>query len=301
MSIVINGGFETGVFSPWTTSGHSLPIISTDSPHTGIYSTLFRGISKHIIGSLSQTLTTVPGTVYTITFWLKRPAVSFNGILIITWNTTHIDTLIFPTGVDYPYTMYTYSATATTVSTNLTFNAILPTNKKTVHKLFLDDVSVIPNIVCFAGDSLILTRDKNNNDIREIRADHVYSDVHEVYSYTKQQFVPIVYNIVTGPINRFMLIEKDSIDINVPNNDLYITSGHKIFINGKEIKAKELPCAKRVKVKPQKIYTICVDEHQAILVNNLPVVAWGIDEWNQSLLCKRIEWVNNGDNYNIRN
>jgi hypothetical protein len=48
-----------------------------------------------------------------------------------------------------------------------------------------------------------------------------------------------------------MLIKKNSINFNVPNNDLRIISGHKVLIDGKDIK-----------VKPQMVYSICVDEHK---------------------------------------
>ena len=38
---------------------------------------------------------------------------------------------------------------------------------------------------------------------------------------------------------------------------------------------------------------MCVDDHEPILVNNLPVIAWGYQEWTDSALNKRIHWYDN--------
>jgi hypothetical protein len=53
-----------------------------------------------------------------------------------------------------------------------------------------------------------------------------------------------------------MLIKNDSLDVNVLNRDLYITSGHRVLVDGKSIKAKHVKGAQRVKVKFQNIYSI---------------------------------------------
>lgn len=65
--------------------------------------------------------------------------------------------------------------------------------------------------------------------------DHPKTTLHFIIVNTKtSQFIPIKYNIVTGFVNRFMLIKKDLLGDNVPNENFYITSGHKVIINGQK-------------------------------------------------------------------
>jgi len=159
--------------------------------------------------------------------------------------------------------------------------------------LVIDDISLVPQAICFAGDSLILTKNIQTNEIFEIEARNLLSDKHEVFSVGDHKFIPVIYNIVTGPVNRFKLIKKDAIGINQPDHDFYVTTGHKIVINGIETKAKNIPQAKTVKIKPQEVYSICCEKHQPILINNLPVIAWGHNEWIKNFENKNIVWKNN--------
>lgn len=147
--------------------------------------------------------------------------------------------------------------------------------------------------ICYSGDSLVLTKNVLTGEIQEIKARDVTSIDHLVYSVSEQKFVPIKYNIVTGTINRFMLIKKDALGINKPNADFYITSGHRIFINEQEIKAKHIPQATRTKTKSQLVYSICIENHGPILVNGLPVIAWGHDEWLNYVFIRGIVWEDN--------
>ena len=114
------------------------------------------------------------------------------------------------------------------------------------------------------------------------------------YSVKDDKFVPIKYNIVTGPTTRYMKIEKDALGTDKPVADFYITSGHKLVIDGKEIKAGKIPQAKRVKVKPELVYSICTDQRQIILVNGLSVIALGFEEWDEYSKKRNIIW---NDNY----
>jgi hypothetical protein len=40
--------------------------------------------------------------------------------------------------------------------------------------MFIDDVSVVQNIICFSGDLLILMKNINNNTISYFKAENVY-------------------------------------------------------------------------------------------------------------------------------
>ena len=72
-NIVVNGGFETGDFSGWTTSID--PVfdgVDSFAPHSGTFAAFFGNPSG--ASTISQTLTTVSGTVYSIDFWLQAEA-----------------------------------------------------------------------------------------------------------------------------------------------------------------------------------------------------------------------------------
>ena len=160
--------------------------------------------------------------------------------------------------------------------------------------IFLDDVSVtaIP-IICYSGESIVKCRNKVTDEIVDAKVKDIVSTIHEVYSTKNKKFVPVKYNILSGVTNRFMLIKKDSLGENQPSEDFYVTSGHILVINGKEIKARRVPGAKRIKVKSEKVYSICVENRQPILVNGLDVMAWGKSKWLDYAAEKDLVWIDN--------
>jgi hypothetical protein len=151
---------------------------------------------------------------------------------------------------------------------------------------------------CYSGRSLVRCYNKITKKISDIPVCNVLSDVHEVYSSDTQKFVPVIYNIVAGMTNRYMLIKKDSIAINQPFKDFYITSEHQILINGIEVKAKHVLQAKRVKVKLESLYSICTKNREPILINGLEVMTWSLEEWLDYSLRKNIIWTDNNRDTN---
>jgi hypothetical protein len=68
MAQVANGGFESGALAPWACVGDSCSLDSA-TPHTGTYD--FRGFSNAADGDLSQVLSTVAGSSYTVSAYVR--------------------------------------------------------------------------------------------------------------------------------------------------------------------------------------------------------------------------------------
>jgi len=280
MELVINGGFEIGTVGsspppPWSAGGFIT--ISMDNPH--LPSSKSVQFSPAAIGAytLSQNLTTptIIGATYTFSFWIASSA-SSNGFITYGFTGSVFPTI--PTVASFPYQLITQNVVATNTSTTISFTYNLNSPTVVDRGVSIDDVSVV-QVVCFSGDSIVLTKNTINDVESEIEASVLDADTHEVYSVNDQKFIPIKSIVTSGPYNRFMLIQKDALGKNQPNKDFYVTSGHNLMINGIETKARDIPQAKRIKTKPEKLYTICTEKHEPILVNNLPVIAWGHDEW----------------------
>jgi Carbohydrate binding domain/PEP-CTERM motif len=145
-NLITNGGFETGDFTGWTLSGNvsGSTLVSPTAAHTGNFGALLGAIGS--LNFLSQTLTTVPGTTYEITFWQL-----FDGGLpnefSVSWDGTVLSDLVNHAAT--PYTLYTFHVVAPSSSTVLQFGS-----RDDPGFLRLDDVAV--NSVAEPGTLLLL-------------------------------------------------------------------------------------------------------------------------------------------------
>ncbi len=137
--VVQNGGFETGSFSSWTQSGNTAytsVITSSSFVHSGKYGAELGPSGSP--GYLSQTLPTLAGQSYLLSFWLEnvKPGGSVNQFNV-SWNGT---TLFNQT--DLPVLSWTnlqFIVTASTANTVLQFGF-----RNDPWYYGLDDVSVVP-------------------------------------------------------------------------------------------------------------------------------------------------------------
>jgi hypothetical protein len=86
------------------------------------------------LDSISQSIPTTPGAIYTVTFWLANDENS--DIFTATFGATNL--VSFFNMAPFDYTEYSQNVMATSVSTLLTFSGSAP-----IDTLFLDDVSVV--------------------------------------------------------------------------------------------------------------------------------------------------------------
>lgn len=135
-SFLVNGGFETGNFSGWAQSGNSGFTSVTTNPryvHSGTFGAQLGPIGPD--GFLSQTLETIPGKAYIVSFSLRADAGTPNDFNA-SWGAVP-----FFSQVDMPpgeWTSFTFTEVATGPSTILQFGfAHDPAY------LGLDDISVV--------------------------------------------------------------------------------------------------------------------------------------------------------------
>jgi hypothetical protein len=152
-NLVVNCGFETGDFTGWTLSGNDVPgelnnlygVEGVDpldgiSPNSGMYQAYFDDLVANAT-TLSQTITTVPGVTYHISFYVAQDTAivppysnqlsgSFGGVA-------------FPTLTAIPvegYTLYQDWATATSSSSVLSLKL-----GNDLGQFLVDDATVVVN------------------------------------------------------------------------------------------------------------------------------------------------------------
>ncbi len=130
-NIVQNPGFETGATAPWTVVNGGVG----DEAHTGSNAAYLGFPLSGTPSSLSQSLATVPGTAYSVSFWL-RGRQGGNSFSASFGDTVLVSSTNLP---PFEYTQFTYAATATASTTVLRFDFL-----DRLNACRIDDVSVTP-------------------------------------------------------------------------------------------------------------------------------------------------------------
>lgn len=147
--------------------------------------------------------------------------------------------------------------------------------------------------ICYIGSTRILTKNITTGIIQHVPAENVYSGIHEVFDTINQCWTPVKANILTDPETEFFVILKNTFGENQPMNDLYLTGGHPIIINGVEIEAQKIPQAVKVKIPKTQIYSIATQDRIAISIEGLNVLTWNYDEWISTTRKNVIKWRDN--------
>jgi len=139
--LVQNGGFETGDFSFWTITGDASGFYVDDglliTPYDGTYCA---DLSESSVAYLSQTLATLPGQPYLLSFWLENADFGYGTIpneFLVSWNGTAISSQFNQPAYDWTYFQYVVVASGNSTVLQFAFR-----NDNAVFGL--DDVSVTP-------------------------------------------------------------------------------------------------------------------------------------------------------------
>jgi hypothetical protein len=133
---VINGGFETGDFTGWTSSGkNDKDGVDDKFQHSGVFSAFFG--AEDAPSFLSQDVPTSPGFTYTLSFWLMDEGGGPPNEFQVRWNGTLLQTLTDNTGFDFTQFVFTGLAPSAGPVATLEFSF-----RNDLGFFELDDVSV---------------------------------------------------------------------------------------------------------------------------------------------------------------
>jgi hypothetical protein len=90
--------------------------------------------------------------------------------------------------------------------------------------------------------------------------------------------VPMLFNAKFSGSSKFVMYPADSIGSNQPSEDLYITEGHPIYVNGRECVSKYMinDKIKLVEKPTDETYALVTAERTFTLINNIPVCTWAL-------------------------
>jgi PKD repeat protein len=213
--LILNGGFETGDFTGWTLAADpsytfvDYGSVSGITPYSGSYEAALGAPGS--LGYLSQTLVTIPGTSYLLSFWLDSPDGETPNEFLVSWNGS---TLFDQTNLGaIGWTNLQFLVSATGTSTVLEFGF-----RDDPSYLGLHDISVVAvqpastaNIagINLSGSNLVI------NGINGISGVTYYVLTSTNLALPSSQWTPVATNVPNASGN-FTITVTNAVNLNVP-------------------------------------------------------------------------------------
>jgi PKD repeat protein len=225
--LVLNGGFETGDFTGWTlmggttlngetynavvnatyVSGAGVPYV-----HSGTYGAALG--QSGFLATLSQSLSTVSGQRYLLSFWLENPTDLPTQIFMVNWNTNSSSTNNVYAVTNPPvftWSNFTFVVTAAGTNTTLQFAA-----ENDQDSFGLDDISVLPAQLGIAstsisGTNLVL------NGTDGLSGGTYYVLMSSNLALPLSQWTPVATNVLSASGN-FTITVTNTVSPNLPQS-----------------------------------------------------------------------------------
>ena len=312
-NLVVNGGFDTGFIDPWIVinSIHRIEygvyyetgtqISGPDLPTSEEYSLFMDYFSVYpdSVEILQEIPSLQPGAIYTLEFAINIQNISNidSLILIIYIGGTRYENDINLLSLEL-VVWHTFRFPIECGNDNNELSFEISGNSDDQFGIVILNIDAISLTLaespCFSGKSIIRTKSITTGNIDDIPASDVYSNEHLVLNTLTNEFISIIYNAKTGKTKRYMLFKKGVFGDNKPTEDLYITSGHKMLIDGEIIKAGKVPEKKVRKLKKyDQLYTISTKEACPIWINGLDVMTYSKEDFIAYAERKRFTWKDN--------
>jgi alpha-tubulin suppressor-like RCC1 family protein len=285
-TVVAFGANESGQLGNGDTTDQANPVsmlgitnaVAIAARFSTTYITLSDGTAKstgfNLFGGLGNGTTSDQSTPG---FILDSSSAVINGIIAVA-NSGDSAYLLFNNGTvlalgrnEHGQLGFTANLTANPIPQAMTF-----VNGTFVYRMF---DTLVGAVLCVHPDSLVRTK-RGLLPIKDVvSGDIVYSNNNEV---------EVKNNImILRPTDEFVMIAKNALGKNVPQNDLYIKVGHPIMRRHREYKCEDLINKSSIKLVklPEKVfvYTLCTEKRVFVDIENLAVCTWREEDLNAEI------------------
>lgn len=147
-------------------------------------------------------------------------------------------------------------------------------SEQTKIEISIIDCQSINPPICLAAGSQVSLANGQTLDIERLEAGNLVVDLHN-------DIIPVSHCVRTGKTKSFVLISKDALGPNKPDQDLLIVPGHPILIEGREVDCFNLCNGHSIIMRNFEsdidIYTISTERRTFVNIHGLLVGTWGQD------------------------
>jgi hypothetical protein len=146
---------------------------------------------------------------------------------------------------------------------------------------FSNGVIGIVLAVCIHPDMMVLMYDLSRKRVCELsQGDKVMTESGKFATVTINYKNPVASKVLVK-------MDKHALGPNVPDQQFLITTNHKIVVNNRLVKPRDLLNGKTIsrsrRNKPVFTHTIITEEGEPIMINNVPVATWSVKDWNKKI------------------